>query len=64
LAAGLNALDSDYLIIEDFLDGAYTYRARHDTYLRYAASTPKRRRKLTRPSSFHISPRPPRIDRG
>ena len=41
LARGLERCCFDYLIIEDFSMVPYTYQGSHDTYLRYAASTPK-----------------------
>lgn len=41
LARGLERACFDYVIIEDSSMVPYTYQASHDTYLRYAASTPK-----------------------
>ena len=41
LARGLERCCFDYLIIEDSSMVPYTYQGSHDTYLRYAASTPK-----------------------
>ena len=41
LARGLERGCFDYLIIEDSSMVPYTFRGSHDTYLRYAASTPK-----------------------
>ena len=41
LARGLERACFDYLIIEDSSMVPYTYQGSHDTYLRYAASTPK-----------------------
>jgi long-chain alkane monooxygenase len=41
LARGLERACFDYVIIEDSSMVPYTYQGSHDTYLRYAASTPK-----------------------
>jgi FMN-dependent oxidoreductase (nitrilotriacetate monooxygenase family) len=41
LARGLDRSCFDYVIIEDSSMVPYTYQGSHDTYLRYAASTPK-----------------------
>ena len=41
LARGLERACFDYVIIEDSSMVPYTFRSSHDTYLRYAASTPK-----------------------
>ena len=41
LARGLERACFDYLIIEDSSMVPYSYQGSHDTYLRYAASTPK-----------------------
>ncbi|MBR0654870.1 NtaA/DmoA family FMN-dependent monooxygenase [Plastoroseomonas arctica] len=41
LAQGMERACFDYLIIEDSCNVPYTYKGNHDTYLRYAASTPK-----------------------
>ena len=41
LARGLERACFDYLIIEDSSMLPYTYKGTHDTYLKYAASTPK-----------------------
>ena len=41
LARGLERACFDYVIIEDSSMVPYTFRGSHDTYLRYAASTPK-----------------------
>ena len=41
LARGMERACFDYLIIEDFSILPYTYQGSHDTYLQYAASTPK-----------------------
>jgi FMN-dependent oxidoreductase (nitrilotriacetate monooxygenase family) len=41
LAKGLDRACFDYMIIEDSSNIPYTYKASHDTYLQYAASTPK-----------------------
>jgi FMN-dependent oxidoreductase (nitrilotriacetate monooxygenase family) len=41
LARGLERACFDYLIIEDSSMVPYTFQGSHDTYLRYAASTPK-----------------------
>ena len=41
LARGLERACFDYVIIEDSSMVPYTYRGSHDTYLKYAASTPK-----------------------
>ena len=41
LARGLDRCCFDYVIIEDSSMVPYTYQGSHDTYLQYAASTPK-----------------------
>jgi len=41
LARGLERCCFDYMIIEDSSMVPYTFQGSHDTYLRYAASTPK-----------------------
>lgn len=41
LARGLDRCCFDYVIIEDSSMVPYTYKGSHDTYLQYAASTPK-----------------------
>jgi FMN-dependent oxidoreductase (nitrilotriacetate monooxygenase family) len=41
LARGLERACMDYMIIEDSSMVPYTYKGTHDTYLKYAASTPK-----------------------
>ena len=41
LARGMERACFDYLIIEDSSNLPYTYQGKHDTYLRYGASTPK-----------------------
>jgi len=41
LARGMERACFDYLIIEDSSMLPYTFRGTHDTYLQYAASTPK-----------------------
>ena len=41
LARGMERACFDYLIIEDSSMVPYTFQGSHDTYLRYAASTPK-----------------------
>jgi FMN-dependent oxidoreductase (nitrilotriacetate monooxygenase family) len=41
LARGMERACFDYLIIEDSSMVPYTFRGSHDTYLKYAASTPK-----------------------
>jgi FMN-dependent oxidoreductase (nitrilotriacetate monooxygenase family) len=41
LAKGLDRCCFDYMIIEDSSMVPYTYKGSHDTYLQYAASTPK-----------------------
>jgi len=41
LAKGLERGGFDYMIIEDSSMVPYTYKGSHDTYLKYAASTPK-----------------------
>src|SRR5215216_838395 len=41
LARGMERACFDYIIIEDSSNVPYTYQGSHDTYLRYAASTPK-----------------------
>jgi FMN-dependent oxidoreductase (nitrilotriacetate monooxygenase family) len=41
LARGMERACFDYLIIEDSSMVPYTYKGNHDTYLQYAASTPK-----------------------
>ncbi len=41
LAKGMDRACFDYLIIEDSSNLPYTYQGSHDTYLKYAASTPK-----------------------
>jgi FMN-dependent oxidoreductase (nitrilotriacetate monooxygenase family) len=41
LAKGLERACMDYMIIEDSSMVPYTYKASHDVYLKYAASTPK-----------------------
>ncbi|MBV9833112.1 MAG: NtaA/DmoA family FMN-dependent monooxygenase [Alphaproteobacteria bacterium] len=41
LAKGMDRACFDYLIIEDSSNVPYTYKGTHDTYLQYAASTPK-----------------------
>jgi FMN-dependent oxidoreductase (nitrilotriacetate monooxygenase family) len=41
LAQGMERACMDYLIIEDSSNLPYTYQGSHDTYLKYAASTPK-----------------------
>ena len=41
LAKGLDRACFDYMIIEDSSMVPYTYKGSHDTYLQYAASTPK-----------------------
>jgi long-chain alkane monooxygenase len=41
LAPGMERACFDYLIIEDSSRVPYTFRGTHDTYLQYAASTPK-----------------------
>jgi long-chain alkane monooxygenase len=41
LARGLDRACFDYVIIEDSSMVPYTYQGSHDTYLQYAASTPK-----------------------
>ncbi len=41
LAKGLDRCCFDYMIIEDSSMVPYTYKGSHDTYLKYAASTPK-----------------------
>jgi len=41
LARGMERACFDYLIIEDSSMVPYTFRGTHDTYLKYAASTPK-----------------------
>lgn len=41
LAKGMERACFDYLIIEDSSNVPYTYKGSHDTYLKYAASTPK-----------------------
>ena len=41
LAKGLDRGGFDYMIIEDSSNLPYTYQGSHDTYLKYAASTPK-----------------------
>ena len=41
LARAMERACFDYLIIEDSCNVPYTYQGSHDTYLRYAAATPK-----------------------
>lgn len=41
LARSMERACFDYLIIEDSCNVPYTYQGSHDTYLRYAAATPK-----------------------
>jgi FMN-dependent oxidoreductase (nitrilotriacetate monooxygenase family) len=41
LAKGMERACMDYMIIEDSSNLPYTYQGSHDTYLKYAASTPK-----------------------
>ncbi len=41
LAKGMERACFDYMIIEDSSNLPYTYKGSHDTYLKYAASTPK-----------------------
>src|SRR3954468_16956810 len=41
LAKGMERACFDYMIIEDSSNIPYTYKGSHDTYLKYAASTPK-----------------------
>lgn len=41
LAKGMERACFDYMIIEDSSNIPYTYKGSHDTYLQYAASTPK-----------------------
>ena len=41
LAQGMERACFDYMIIEDSSNVPYTYKGSHDTYLQYAASTPK-----------------------
>jgi FMN-dependent oxidoreductase (nitrilotriacetate monooxygenase family) len=41
LAKGMERACMDYMIIEDSSMVPYTYKGTHDTYLKYAASTPK-----------------------
>ncbi len=41
LAQGMDRACMDYMIIEDSSNVPYTYKGSHDTYLKYAASTPK-----------------------
>src|SRR5690349_22043193 len=41
LAQGMERACFDYMIIEDSSNVPYTYKGSHDTYLKYAASTPK-----------------------
>src|SRR4051812_20230642 len=41
LAQGMERACFDYMIIEDSSMVPYTYKGSHDTYLKYAASTPK-----------------------
>jgi len=41
LAQAMERACFDYLIIEDSCNVSYTYKGNHDTYLRYAAATPK-----------------------
>jgi FMN-dependent oxidoreductase (nitrilotriacetate monooxygenase family) len=41
LARGMERACMDYMIIEDSSMVPYTYKGSHDTYLKYAASTPK-----------------------
>jgi FMN-dependent oxidoreductase (nitrilotriacetate monooxygenase family) len=41
LAQGMDRACFDYMIIEDSSNLPYTYQGSHDTYLQYAASTPK-----------------------
>ena len=41
LAKGMDRACFDYMIIEDSSNVPYTYQGSHDTYLQYAASTPK-----------------------
>ena len=41
LARGLERACFDYMIIEDSSNVPYTYKGSHDTYLQYAATTPK-----------------------
>ena len=41
LAKGLDRCCFDYMIIEDSSMVPYTFKGSHDTYLKYAASTPK-----------------------
>ncbi|MEI7876217.1 MAG: NtaA/DmoA family FMN-dependent monooxygenase [Alphaproteobacteria bacterium] len=41
LAKGMERACFDYMIIEDSSNVPYTYKGSHDTYLKYAASTPK-----------------------
>ncbi len=41
LARGMERACFDYMIIEDSSNVPYTYKGSHDTYLQYAASTPK-----------------------
>lgn len=41
LARGMERACFDYMIIEDSSNVPYTYKGSHDTYLKYAASTPK-----------------------
>ena len=41
LAKGMERACMDYMIIEDSSNVPYTYQGSHDSYLRYAASTPK-----------------------
>ena len=41
LARGMERACFDYMIIEDSSNVPYTYQGAHDTYLKYAASTPK-----------------------
>src|SRR3954471_9929505 len=41
LAQGMERACMDYMIIEDSSMLPYTYQGSHDTYLKYAASTPK-----------------------
>jgi len=41
LAQGMERACFDYMIIEDSSNIPYTYKGSHDTYLQYAASTPK-----------------------
>ena len=41
LAKGMERACMDYMIIEDSSNVPYTYQGSHDSYLKYAASTPK-----------------------